>query len=59
VNVDLRCRKTNARRSVHSFSHVTDELLDLGCHGRDGRRNLAQSRIRIFEDGEQGHGGSV
>ena len=53
---DLCRREAYAWRRVHRLGHVIDELLDVGrdlCHGQ---RLLAQSRVRVVQDGANRHG---
>jgi len=55
VDVDLRRRQPDARRRVHRLSHVADELLDIRRDGRNGRRDLLEPRIGVFEYVELRH----
>ena len=53
VDVDLRRGEADARRGVHGFGHVADQLDDLGRDRGHRRRHLAQPRIGILENMEQ------
>ena len=47
-DVDLRCGQTDARRGVHRFEHVVDELLEervADLFGRDSLGDFAQRRV--------------
>ena len=55
VHVDLRRSQAYAGSRVHRLEHVVDQPTQRVVHLGDGSRPGAQSRIRIFEDGELRH----
>jgi len=56
VHVDLRRSQADARRGVHGFEHVVDQLTQRVIDGFDRLRLGTKPRIGKFEDGELSHG---
>ena len=55
MHVDLRGRKPYARRGVHGFEQIGDELAQPGIEQAHRRGPDAQPGIGEFEYGQSGH----
>ena len=54
-DVDLGGGEADARRRVHGFGHVADELDQLRVEVGDRRCNFSKTRVGVFEDGQECH----
>ena len=55
VHVDLGRRQSNARRAVHGFGHVGDQLFECFIENGNGRSQLVESCVGVAEDVQHRH----
>ena len=58
-HADLHGSEPHARRRVHGFQHVVDELVQLAVHAFDRRRRLTEQGIGQDDDRKFGHGAQI